>query len=53
LVKAAYLRSLSRLPSDSEMETSKQFLAQAEDVTSGARDLLWALINTKEFIVNH
>ncbi len=53
LVKAAYLRSLSRLPSDSEMETSKKFLTQSEDRLSGARDLLWALINTKEFIVNH
>ncbi|TXT36095.1 MAG: hypothetical protein FD138_1101, partial [Planctomycetota bacterium] len=53
LVKAAYLRSLSRLPSDAEMETSKKFLAQSEDRATGARDLLWALINTKEFIVNH
>jgi hypothetical protein len=53
LVKAAYLRSLSRLPSDKEMETSKKFLTQSEDRVSGARDLLWALINTKEFIVNH
>jgi hypothetical protein len=53
LIKAAYLRSLSRLPSDSELETSKKFLAQAETPISGARDLLWALINTKEFIVNH
>lgn len=53
LVKAAYLRSLSRLPTDAEMETSKKFLAQSEDRMTGARDLLWALINTKEFIVNH
>ena len=53
LVKAAYLRSLSRLPSKEEMETSKKFLTQSEDRLSGARDLLWALINTKEFIVNH
>ncbi len=53
LVKAAYLRSLSRLPSKSEMETSKKFLTQSEDRMTGARDLLWALINTKEFIINH
>lgn len=53
IIKAAYLRSLSRLPSDAEMETSKTFLAQSEDRLNGARDLLWALINTKEFIVNH
>ena len=53
IIKAAYLRSLSRLPTDAEMETSKKFLTQSEDRLSGARDLLWALINTKEFIVNH
>ena len=53
IIKAAYLRSLSRLPSNAEMETSKTFLTQSEDRLTGARDLLWALINTKEFIVNH
>ncbi len=53
IIKAAYLRSLSRLPSNEEVETSKKFLTQSEDPVSGARDLLWALINTKEFIVNH
>jgi hypothetical protein len=53
IIKAAYLRSLSRLPSNEEIETSKKFLTQSEDAVSGARDLLWALINTKEFIVNH
>ncbi|MFM9960618.1 MAG: DUF1549 and DUF1553 domain-containing protein [Planctomycetaceae bacterium] len=53
IIKAAYLRSLSRLPSKSELETSTKFLTQSEDPVSGARDLLWALINTKEFIVNH
>ncbi len=53
LIKSAYLRSLSRLPEAAEMETSKKFLAQSEDTATGARDLLWALMNTKEFIVNH
>ena len=53
IIKSAYLRSLSRLPSNEEIETSKKFLTQSEDRVSGARDLLWALINTKEFIVNH
>ena len=53
LINAAYLRTLSRLPSEDEVATSKKFLAQAESPVGGARDLLWALINTKEFIVNH
>ena len=53
LVKAVYLRTLSRLPNEAELETSTKHLAQAESPIAGARDLLWALINTKEFIVNH
>ena len=53
IIRSAYLRSLSRLPSNEEVETAKKFLTQSEDPVSGARDLLWALINTKEFIVNH
>ncbi len=53
LIKAAYLRSLSRLPTDDEMATSKKYMTQSEDVVSAARDLLWALINTKEFVLNH
>lgn len=53
LIKAAYLRSVSRLPTEDEMATSKKYLTQSEDLVSGARDLLWALINTKEFVLNH
>jgi len=53
LVKAVYLRTLSRLPNEAELETSTKHLAQAESPIAGARDLLWALINTKEFIINH
>jgi hypothetical protein len=53
LVRQAYLRTLSRDPSPAELDRSMQFLAQAETPVKGVRDLMWALINTKEFIVNH
>ncbi len=53
LVRSAYLRTLSRLPSEEETKRSIAFLTQADDLSSGAQGLLWALINTKEFIVNH
>jgi hypothetical protein len=53
LVRQAYLRTVSREPTGAEMERSLQFVAEAETPVEGLRDLMWALINTKEFIVNH
>lgn len=52
LVRSAYLRTLSRLPDDRELARSVQHLKDASDRTSGMRDLMWALVNTKEFAVN-
>lgn len=53
LVRQAYLRTLSRYPNGAEMERSLTFLAEASTPVQGVRDLMWALLNTKEFIVNH
>lgn len=53
LVCDAYLRTLSRLPDDRERSTARRHLEESGLSASGLRDLLWALINTKEFIVNH
>jgi hypothetical protein len=52
LVRQAYLRTLSRLPEARESAAARQHLQQSADPISGLRDLLWALVNTKEFIVN-
>jgi hypothetical protein len=53
LVREAYLRTLSRPPTAGERDRSLQFLAEASGPVQGMRDLMWALLNTKEFIVNH
>jgi hypothetical protein len=53
LVREAYLRTLSRPPQQDELDKSLAYLADSESLSSGLRDLLWALLNTKEFIVNH
>jgi hypothetical protein len=29
------------------------YLAEVRDLRTATRDLLWALLNTKEFVVNH
>jgi hypothetical protein len=53
LVEAAYLRSLSRFPTPEEMSIASRYIAEEKELASGLRDVLWALLNTKEFIVNH
>jgi hypothetical protein len=52
LVRSAYLRTLTRVPEEDEMERARAYFT---DVSSqeAARDLLWALLNTKEFQLNH
>jgi hypothetical protein len=53
LVETAYLRSLSRFPTSEEMATATQYVVDEGSLTGGLQDLMWALVNTKEFIVNH
>ena len=52
LIEEAYLRTLSRKPSSMEAQRSQQAIAQAESPMHGFSDLLWVLINSKEFILN-
>ena len=52
-VQRTYLRTLSRYPTESELADSKAYIDDSEDKVAGIRGLLWALLNTKEFIVNH
>ncbi len=53
LVEQAYLRTLSRRPSETELHDALAYVSQAESVNEGVRDVLWALLNTKEFVINH
>lgn len=53
VIDQAYLRTLSRLPEASEKELSLQFIRDSKSVSSGVESVVWSLINTKEFILNH
>ena len=53
LVVDTYLRTLSRIPTEDEVERCMTYINESSDEARGVKDLLWALINTKEFIVNH
>jgi len=52
-IEEAYLRTLSRLPTAEEKTIAAEYLSSAKDDRHGLRNLLWALLNTKEFILNH
>ena len=52
-IEDAYLRTLSREPTADEVVTATEFIAESTDQLDGLRGVMWALLNTKEFIVNH
>jgi len=53
IVEEAYLRTVSRYPTQEEIAVAGKFIQSSSDTVTGIRDLLWTLLNTKEFIVNH
>jgi hypothetical protein len=48
-----YLASVSRFPTLDESKAAIQALTAAPDGEKAAEDLLWALLNGKEFLFNH
>jgi len=53
LVSAAYLRTLSRGPNDEELNDCRDHMLASENTVEGLRDVMWALLNSKEFITNN
>jgi Protein of unknown function (DUF1553)/Protein of unknown function (DUF1549) len=53
LVRRLYLLTLNRPPTDNETSQARTIFAEAPSRASGAQDLFWALMNSKEFIFNH
>jgi hypothetical protein len=51
-LNAVYLSSLSRYPTAAELEQITARLAK-QDRTDVFRDVLWAILNSKEFLYNH
>jgi hypothetical protein len=53
LVRKLYLRTLSRYPREQETNRALSYLNNSDNLLKGLRDLVWAVVNTEEFIVNH
>lgn len=52
-IDEAWLRAYSRPPRDAERRRAETHLRSAESPAAGLEDLLWSLLNTKEFLLNH
>lgn len=48
-----YLATVSRLPTSLERETCLQFLTASDSMETGLHNILWCLINTREFLLQH
>ncbi len=53
LVDELYLAALSRFPTDGERPLMRQALARPADRREAAEDILWTLLNLREFVFNH
>ena len=53
LINEVFLRTVSRPATAEEILKAREDIAAAKDPVNGVRDLLWAMLNTREFIVNH
>ncbi|CAK9005153.1 DUF1553 domain-containing protein, partial [Durusdinium trenchii] len=51
LIREAFLRTLSRSPTETELDRGRDHLADSENMVEGLRDLMWALINTQESLL--
>jgi len=54
IVREAYLTALNRYPTEKELEVAKSIYKAPDAKRQGAtEDLLWALLNSAEFVFNH
>ncbi|MDR3639021.1 MAG: DUF1553 domain-containing protein [Isosphaeraceae bacterium] len=52
-VREIYMLAYSRAPSSRQLDLALRHLSKAKDEKTALEDILWALLNTKEFLFNH
>jgi hypothetical protein len=52
-VEELYLVALGRLPNDAERQACLKYLKESESPAKGLQGILWTLLNTREFILQH
>ncbi len=53
MVEEAYLRTFRPTAQSGRARLGQKYIADSARSIDGVRDLVWALINSKEFLVNH
>ncbi len=53
LIDELYLVTLSRFPSEAERTRIRSLFAESKNRREAVEDILWSLMNTKEFVFNH
>ncbi len=48
-----YLRAFSRLPTENELQSALAYIDKKENKQEAYQDLVWAILNCKEFLFNH
>jgi hypothetical protein len=52
-VQDLYVTALSRRPSQPELQRALTYVGRQRDSRQGLSDVLWALLNSSEFSLNH
>ena len=50
LINELYLSTLSRFPTDTELQTAEAYIAESPKRRAGCEDILWALISSRSFL---
>ncbi|MFN4260067.1 MAG: DUF1549 domain-containing protein [Gemmataceae bacterium] len=53
VLEEIFLATLTRYPTDNDRKLFQEYLATGKDRRAALTDVMWALINTREFILNH
>jgi hypothetical protein len=53
IVEELYLVTLSRMPNADEIDRANRWIREAATPREGLQDLLWVLLNSREFTFNH